>query len=569
MKLFNDIKSRLFNERFLFYYFLGVLIIPNICLCFTEPLSLAAKLINILLPLSCYYVVMTFSRNSGKMLWILFPFVFLGAFQLVLLYLFGRSIIAVDMFLNLLTTNSTEAMELLDKLLPAIIIVVLLYVPPLVLAIVAIVRRSELSPSFLNRKRKKGLIALVGSLLLLAGTSVVDQHYDPKIDLYPVNVCYNASLAFQRHLKTEHYRQTSQQFIFSAQSSHPIEEKEIYVMVIGETSRAANWRLYGYHRATNPKLVERKGVISFSHVLTESNTTHKSVPMLMSSVSAVDFDSIYNRKSIITAFKEAGFHTLFFSNQRYNHSFIDFFGQEADHSVFIKESVDHKGADLSDDALLELVSRELRSDRKKLFIVLHTYGSHFNYKERYPTESAYFKPDFPVDAKVQYRSNLINAYDNSTRYTDDFLDRLMTLVARQKASSAILYTSDHGEDIFDDDRQLFLHASPVPSYFQIHVPFLLWLSQEYRVRYPSIEKIARAHSAKQISSSCSFFHTLLELGGVQTSCRNDSCSVVSDQFVERPRLYLNDHNRACRLEESGLEKPDFDRLNKMGVRYLP
>ena len=59
---------------------------------------------------------MTLERKPGKTIWILFPFVFFAAFQLVLLYLFGRSIIAVDMFLNLTTTNSGEALELLDNL---------------------------------------------------------------------------------------------------------------------------------------------------------------------------------------------------------------------------------------------------------------------------------------------------------------------------------------------------------------------------------------------------------------------------------------------------------------------
>ena len=48
-------------------------------------------------------------------------------------------------------------------------------------------------------------------------------------------------------------------------------------------------------------------------------------------------DSLELGISWATAFKEAGFRTAFFSNQRYNHSFIDFFGMEADTYDFIKE----------------------------------------------------------------------------------------------------------------------------------------------------------------------------------------------------------------------------------------
>ncbi len=46
--------------------------------------------------------------------------------------------------------------------------------------------------------------------------------------------------------------------------------------------------------------------------------------------------------------------------------------------------------------------------------------------------------------------NLVNAYDNSIRYTDDFLSRLIRMLEKQQVDAAMLYTSDHGEDIFDD-----------------------------------------------------------------------------------------------------------------------
>ena len=81
--------------------------------------------------------------------------------------------------------------------------------------------------------------------------------------------------------------------------------------------------------------------------------------MLLSAVNANDFDSIYHQKGIITAFKEAGYRTAFFSNQRYNHSFIDFFGKEADTFDFIKEDTGNSGYNPSDDELLKRVASEL------------------------------------------------------------------------------------------------------------------------------------------------------------------------------------------------------------------
>lgn len=567
MKLFKLIKNWFDNQENLFYLFLIILVVPNIVLCFTEPMPVIAKVCNILLPFACYYLVMTLSRNCGKIFWILFPFIFFGAFQIVLLYLFGQSIIAVDMFLNLVTTNSSEALELLDNLIPAIVIVVVLYVPALVLAMISIVRKRLLSEAFIRRERRRACVALVIGVASLGAAYLMDKRYELKSDLYPANVCYNIGLAFHRTALMQSYKETSQDFTFHARATHPSDKREIYVMVVGETSRALNWSLYGYQRDTNPQLSKVQGLTAFCHVLTESNTTHKSVPMLLSPVNACNFDSIYHQKGIITAFKEAGYQTAFFSNQRYNHSFIDFFGMEADTYDFIKEDSLDSSYNPSDDELLKLVATELAKGVSKQFIVLHTYGSHFNYRERYPTNFASFIPDFPVDAEVKYKDNLVNAYDNSIRYTDDFLVRLIGMLQEQQADAAMLYTSDHGEDIFDDTRHLFLHASPVPSYYQIHVPFLVWMSDSYREAYPSLLKAAQANKQKNISSSVSFFQTMLELGGVETPYWNDSLSVTNTLFSEKSRVYLNDHNEARTLDDIGMREEDFEMLQKRGISF--
>ena len=567
MKLFKNIKKWFENQEHLFYLFLIILIMPNIVLCFTEPLPLMAKVSNVLLPLACYYLLMTLSRNCGKMLWILFIFLFFGAFQIVLLYLFGQSIIAVDMFLNLVTTNSSEAMELLDNLLPAIVTVVILYIPALILGMISIIRKRRLSVAFIRRERKRAFILLGISLLALGGAYWEDSRYEQKSDLYPLNVCYNVGLAFQRTALTQNYHHTSKDFTFHAQATHPADKREVYVMVVGETSRALNWQLYGYERETNPLLSRQPGIVAFSKVLTESNTTHKSVPMLMSDITACNFDSIYHQKGIITAFKEAGYQTAFFSNQRYNHSFIDFFGKEADTFDFIKEDSLDSAYNPSDDELLALVAKELSKGNQKQFIVLHTYGSHFNYRERYPSEDAFFLPDYPVEAEVKYRDNLVNAYDNTIRYTDSFLSRLIHMLEEQHVDAAMLYTSDHGEDIFDDSRHLFLHASPVPSYYQLHVPFLIWMSDTYREAYPEHWQTVTGNKDKDVSSSCSFFPTMLELGGVQTSYRNDSSSVVSPLYTMKPRVYLNDHNEPRPLDDLGMKQPDFQKCQVLGIRY--
>lgn len=50
------------------------------------------------------------------------------------------------------------------------------------------------------------------------------------------------------------YPLTSKDFTFQAHKSVKSADREIYVLVVGEASRAVNWSLWGYERETNPLL---------------------------------------------------------------------------------------------------------------------------------------------------------------------------------------------------------------------------------------------------------------------------------------------------------------------------
>ena len=103
------VKTRSRFTTLLTVYFFVALIIPNCVLANTEPYSVWTVEALILMPLGFYIMWSVALRRSGVMIWLAFPFIFFCAFQIVLLYLFGNSIIAPDMFTNLLTTNPGDA----------------------------------------------------------------------------------------------------------------------------------------------------------------------------------------------------------------------------------------------------------------------------------------------------------------------------------------------------------------------------------------------------------------------------------------------------------------------------
>ena len=574
----NTIYNKVSSGAFLYGYAVVALLLPNIALCFTERLSFWACGGNVLLPLALYMWFFSIARCPGKMVWWAFIFIFFAAFQLVLLYLFGTGVIAVDMFLNLVTTNAGEAMELLDNLAPAVVGVFVIYLPLLVLGIIHIRKKYQISAAFQHHVRKWVMeVGSVGLFFLLACYVVVDD-YRMRNKLYPVNVCYNLYLAFERNAASENYREASKDFRFDARSEHSATAPEVYVMVVGETARAHNFSLYGYPRNTNPLLSKTPGIKAFPNATTQSNTTHKSVPMLLSAASAEDFERLFHEKGILAAFKEAGFHTVFISNQLPNHSFIDFLGEQADEHYFLKKDESSKKDAASEenhydedllkklDEILPLAdassSAHYHYRYRKLFVVLHSYGSHFNYQERYPRSFAYFKPDSRSEAKSENRRDLLNAYDNTIRYTDYILHGIVERLQKwegvqaktdgvyDQPISAMLYTSDHGENIFDDERCLFLHAAPKASDFELHVPFIIWTSDGFSKQYPNILKALGENRSKQVQSSLSAFHTMLGIGGIQTRYRQDEYSVASGKYHPTKLLYLDDHDEAIPQEDA-------------------
>ncbi|MDE6375485.1 MAG: phosphoethanolamine transferase domain-containing protein, partial [Alistipes sp.] len=387
-------------------YFFVALIIPNCVLANTENYSGWTVESLILLPLGFYMMWSVLLRRSGVMIWLGFPFIFLSTFQIVLLYLFGNSIIATDMFTNLLTTNPGEAGELLENIYPAVLLVLAIYCPLLWLAAREIGHKRYISRTARITIGFTGAALFVlGLLALWPAYHVSEEKHVLRDEIFPLNVLYNMGLSGSEFRKAYHFDKTSEGFVYSAERPRQLPDREIYIYIIGEASRAMSWQLFGYDRETNPRLSQEKDVILFRNMLTQSNTTHKSVPLFLSSVGTGQHEELFRRKGLPALFNEAGFDTWFISNQSRQGAMIDHLAHDAKHLVYIHSP-------RQDMQLLEEMQKAIeRSSAPRLFFILHCYGSHFCYHQRYPREFARFLPDSDVAIVPQNADELRNAYD--------------------------------------------------------------------------------------------------------------------------------------------------------------
>lgn len=542
-------------------YFILSLIIPNTVLAVTEYYNVWSDVALILLPLGFYTFWSAVLRRSGIMIWLGLPFIFLGAFQIVLLYLFGNSIIATDMFTNVITTNPGEATELLSNIYPAVLVVCALYIPLLWFASLEIARKHRFRNSHRRILLGAGAACFIAGLLsLIPAYAQSEEKHVLRDEIFPLNVLYNANLSAREFRKIIRYPRTSRGFRYDAHRTDRAGCREIYVYVIGEASRADNWQLFGYDRRTNPELAARSDIVSFDNMLTQSNTTHKSVPMILSSVATDEHDELFRRKGLPALFNEAGFRTCFISNQSPNGAMIDNLAADANSSVYIRSP-------RLDMQMLDEMKKQVRMypDDDILFI-LHCYGSHFCYHQRYPRDYAVFRPDDDVAIAEAHVAKLRNAYDNSIVYTDHFLaSTIEYLQSLRGTCTAMLYCADHGEDLYDDDRKRFLHASPTTTYYQLHVASLAWFSDAYRREFPQ-KAAAAEHNTHAPATTHALFHTMADMASISSRYVDTSVSLVNDGFdYAAPRCYLNDHNEAVPFARTGLNAHDMELFRRRGI----
>lgn len=265
MSYFRKLRNWFASQEHLLFLFALLFIVPNCVLFFTEPLPVTVGIASLIIPYAFWVGLLLLARKPGIVVWCLLPKLILDGGQLVLLHLFGESVIAVDMFLNLTSSTASEASELLGNIFLVIIGVFFFYtLPTLLLATWSVRMKEKLTASFRKKWATRSLAVFVLGIILCLLAPIQDHKVSLKDDFYPGNALYNLYFAINKAHKNSNYHTTSSDFSFHAAKPVQAEGKrEIYVLVVGETSRAMEWSLYGYERETTPRMEKLDGTGAF------------------------------------------------------------------------------------------------------------------------------------------------------------------------------------------------------------------------------------------------------------------------------------------------------------------
>jgi len=211
--------------------------------------------------------------------------------------------------------------------------------------------------------------------------------------------------------------------------------QKIYV-IIGESSAKDHYSLYGYPVKTTPFLDSLSTTdtdIKHYDGISAAPSTRDAIRVSLSYATHSTPDDFYIYKNIVEAGNDAGYETIWISNQDkigvYD-TYIGIMSSTANKSYF--ESTFPRY-----DINLIPEIREMHDKNKRQVFFIHLYGSHLSYDHRITDEDRKALPG---------ENNPVNDYDRSIYHTDRTL-RGIYKIMEEDESSVLYYFPDHGEII--------------------------------------------------------------------------------------------------------------------------
>ncbi|MDB2705015.1 phosphoethanolamine--lipid A transferase [Pseudomonadota bacterium] len=312
-----------------------------------------------------------------------------------------------------------------------------------------------------------------------------------------------------------------------AQVSPLVPDRELFILVIGETARADHFSLNGYDKKTNPRL-EQEDIINFDNVWSCGTSTAVSVPCLFAHYEQSDHSTNKAKTTgnLLDVAQHTGANVLWLDNNSSSKGV-------ADRSEYISYKTPDNNpicdSECRDIGMLANLQSYINSHSTgDIFIILHQMGNHGPaYYKRYPAEFEKFTPACQTNQLEQCSSEEINnAYDNAILYTDFFLSETITLLKNNNDNfeAALLYVSDHGESLGENG--LYLHGLPymLAPDSQKHVPMFMWFGENFDADEVNLDLLKQKSSQKY--SHDNIFHTVLGLLEIESEIYNPALDIL-------------------------------------------
>jgi lipid A ethanolaminephosphotransferase len=445
-------------------------------------------------------------------------------------------VIDSTMITNVVQTDAKEALDLMDWHM-LISLVLLGILPSLILW------KIPVKPLRLGQQIIGNTLTLAISLMVIFGallaiyqdfSSIMRNHTELRYLINPLNSYYAIGMVASKPFQRD---ETTLLPLGRDAQTTPLKATDkptLLILVLGETARMGNFGINGYDRPTTPEL-SKENVISLKGVMSCGTSTATSVPCMFSHMGKAGYESRkHNSESLIDVLHHAGLAVLWVDNQSGCKGVCERVPQALTKSL-LHPTLCHNGECFDEIMLHEIDQRiqALSAERraKGVVVVMHQMGSHGPaYYKRVPDQFKKFLPECNSNALQECsREQVVNSFDNTILYTDHFLGQAIQWLKKSEATSApaMLYVSDHGESLGENN--LYLHGLPyrVAPDVQKRVPWITWLSPSFE-KQSGLLPTCLKNKAQATLTHDNYFHSVLGLMNISTQAYQAKLDVHAD-----------------------------------------
>lgn len=282
-------------------------------------------------------------------------------------------------------------------------------------------------------------------------------------------------------------------------SSYEIDNKEegqIYVLVFGGCQNKEHYSLYGYQRNTNPLLNELKDKLYIYDNIYKS-TDNKSI------------------ENLIALHKKAGFKTYYLSTKYMYGKKLEYYTQQAfqaDGYMFANIRLNNTNYKEINNILVRYYDEIIHDNYENKFIIIHLSLSCENIINK-NEESEYFYNKYATQ-----KERKINEYDNTIVQIDYIVNRFIESLEISDKKAYMLFLGD----TLQDEAEKEIKA----------IPFILWLSEEYKREYPETVQAVNKNLEKAYKVD-TLMHSLTDLSQINYEKQDSSKSIFSTNYIEK------------------------------------
>lgn len=428
-----------------------------------------------------------------------------------------------DMLLNGLQTDQSEARDLLS--FDFILRLILLGLLPVFLIYKTTVPRLSWKKAAQHK-----VVTLIMAMLLIVGSllpfgdqyaSFFRQHKQVRYYTNPITPIYSAIKLVKVYYEdmtrpTSLTRHATDAKKIAVANSNLSPKPKLMVFVVGETVRGDHISLNGYTRDTMPLLGQQDNLYSFKQAMACGTSTAFSVPCMFSYLDRSDYniDDAKYHENVLDTLNKLGVKVVWRDNNSSSKGVADRVTYEDFRTNMLNPNCDVECRDIGMlSGFDKLLSTTIQP--QDTLLILHQMGNHGPaYYKRYPKEFEVFEPICKSNELSECdKKTVVNSYDNAIRYTDYFLNATIETLKKYQQSYdvAMVYMSDHGESLGENN--IYLHGLPyqIAPMAQKHVPLIVWLPEPDKVASVTLSSMVNKPVSHDIITP-----SLLGFYGIQT-----------------------------------------------------